>query len=125
MNEIATILYDFVVWLWTLNGFRAIAGSIGLSVGSAACAAIYSPDDSFSFKKFFEFLWKKVVPFGILYGVAKSVSIADPSLAWLNEVAWGALMTNLGISVADNLRVLGVPVPEDVLGRGVKYLLRK
>jgi phage-related holin len=122
MNDVATMLYDFVMWLWTLNGFRVLLGAICVSVGSAVAAAVYDPDDAFSFKKFFEFLWKKVVPFGLLYGVAKAASIADPTWAWLNEAAWGILMLNLGISVADNLRRLGVPVPDDVAGRALKAL---
>jgi len=125
MNDVAALIYDSIVWLWTLDGFRAILLTIGASVGLAVAAAIYDTDDKFSFKKFFEFLWRKVVPFGVLYGAAKAISVADPAWAWLNEVAGGAMMTNLSISIADNLRILGLPIPEDIADKSLAMLRSK
>ena len=39
--------------------------------------------------------------------------------------AGGAMMTNLSISIADNLRILGLPIPEDIADKSLAMLRSK
>lgn len=108
-------LQEIALWLWSLDGVKFIVGHTLVNVAVAISAAVRDESDGFQFARLLDFLGKKLTPYVLVFGVAQWQG-ADAGLDWLAPAAWVLIEVTLTADLADNLKRLGVPVPERVLG---------
>lgn len=98
--------------LWALPEVQFLVYHILLNVAVAVAAAIV--EGSFAFARLSEFLYKKVLPFLVVYAGARAVGNAA-NLAWLAASVFALLETRLLADLIDNLERLGIPIPDALL----------
>lgn len=102
-------LLAVLMWLWAFWQVKFILAHVGINVTAAVAATIYSGE--FVLAKTGEFLYRKALPFVLLFGVAAALGEAA-DLGWLSIAAWAALELILLGDLADNLARLGLSLPE-------------
>lgn len=105
---------EILVWLWSFWQTQFLVIHIGANLVVALAAAIYTGE--FMLAKVGEFLYKKVLPFVLVFGFCAGLGEAA-GLGWLAIAAWAALEANLLGDLADNLAKLGLPMPEALTKR--------
>jgi hypothetical protein len=101
-------LVAFLLMLWGSAQVKFMLGHIAVNVVAAVAAAIVAKE--FFWGRIGEFLYRKILPFGMVYIVAVAVGDAA-GMAWLATAVWGILEVNLFGDLADSLAKLGVPLP--------------
>lgn len=103
---------EFFVWLWSLDGVKIIALHTIVNVAVAVMAAIHVGE--LRLHKLAEFLYRKLLPFVVVYGIVKVIG-ADAGLDWLAPAVFGIIEVTLASDLAENLARLGIPMPEAVM----------
>lgn len=129
----ADSIITFLVWLWTLDGVRFIAGHTVLNLVVAVAAALRTGE--FQPYKLAEFLRKKLAPYVLIYGVIKALSVEAQSpdghllgiglqgFDWLAASSFALIEISLAADLAENLAALGVPMPDSIKRLVVKQQL--
>ena len=105
----------WLAWVWTLVGVRFIVGHVLVNLVVAIAAGMYTGE--FQLKRVGEFLYRKLAPYVLVYAAVKAIGI-DAGLEELAGAVWVIIEVTLAGDLAENLKVLGVPVPEWLLGGG-------
>lgn len=67
-----------------------------------------------------DFVWDRVVPFVVGYGVVALIATVNPELAVVRDFVWAALTAALLGYVLVNLKELGVPLPTMLANKRVE-----
>jgi len=105
-------IQNAVVFLWMMNEVRFIVYHVLLNLGIALAAAIRTGE--FKFYKVGEFLYKKLLPFVLLYAFARGLG-ETANQGWLSITTLGLIEFTLAADMVENLARLGVPIPEGIL----------
>ena len=105
-------LWHLVVALWMMSSVQFIVYHVLLNVAVALAAAIRTGE--FKFYKVGEFLYKKLLPFVLVYAVARGLG-ETANQGWLAVTVLGLIEMALAADLVENLALLGVPIPEAVL----------
>jgi phage-related holin len=103
---------EFFVWLWSLDGVKMITLHTIVNVVVAVMAAIHVGE--LRLHKLAEFLYRKLLPYVIIYGVVKVIGV-DAGLDWLAPAVFTIIEITLASDLAENLARLGIPMPEAVM----------
>ena len=110
------VVWDFVhtaiVFLWAMGSVQFIVYHVLLNVAVALAAAIRTGE--FKFYRVWEFLYRKLLPFVLVYGVARGLG-ETANQGWLAVAVMGLIEMSLASDLVENLALLGVPIPEAVL----------
>ena len=104
-------LVDLVVLIWAVWEVQFTVYHILLNLAVALAAAIRT--NTFEFAKMAEFLYRKLLPYLIVFTVASAVSGAL-SIGWLVTVLWALIELSLLGDMVENLKKLGVPIPDEI-----------
>ena len=105
-------LVDLVVLIWAIWEVRFVVCHILLNLSVALAAAIKT--DTFEAAKVAEFLYRKLLPYLIVFAVATAVSGAL-SLGWLVTALWALIEMSLLGDMVENLKKLGIPIPDKIV----------
>lgn len=64
-----------------------------------------------------DWLWNRVVPLMVAYGVAAFLAYSKPELAYLQTAAFGTITLTLLGYILSNLKDFGVNIPEQLAGK--------
>jgi len=101
----------FILWLWGFWEVKVLLLHILLNVAVAIAASVRTSE--FLLGKVAEFLWKKVLPLTAVFGVLAFVG-DTLEVGGLSTATWVALETMLLADLADNLKRLGLPIPDSL-----------
>lgn len=101
----------FIVWLWGFWEVKVLLLHILANVVVAIAASIRT--NEFLLGKLAEFLWRKVLPLVAVFGVLAFVG-DTLEVGGLSTATWLALETLLLADLADNLKKLGLPIPDSL-----------
>jgi len=104
-------LIDLVILIWAIWEVQFTVYHILLNLAVALAAAIRT--NTFEFAKMAEFLYRKLLPYLIVFITASAVSGAL-SIGWLVTVLWALIELSLLGDMVENLKKLGVPIPDEV-----------
>lgn len=104
---------EILLWLWSFGEVKFLLGHIGLNVIVAVAASIYSGE--FLLAKTGEFLYRKVLPYLILFGAFAAMGEAANWVGFVT-IVFGALEAMLVADLLDNLKKFGLPIPSWVKG---------
>jgi hypothetical protein len=104
-------ILEFLTWLWTLAGVKFIVYHTAVNLVVAVAAALKV--GGFKPYKLAEFLTRKLAPYVLIYGAVKAVGM-DIGLEWLSAAAFALIELTLASDLAENLDLLGIPMPEAV-----------
>jgi hypothetical protein len=106
--EVLEVVKTWLLWLWSQWQTQVLVYHIGLNVVVAGAASIHSGE--FVLAKFPEFLWKKILPYVMVYGAFAFAGDAIGQGAVATSV-WGLITAALLGDLMDNLAKFGLPVP--------------
>jgi len=110
------MVWDFVhnaiVFLWAMVSVQFIVYHVLLNLGVALAAAIRTGE--FKFYRVWEFLYRKLLPFVLVYGVARGLG-ETANQGWLAVAVMGLIEMSLAADLVENLARLGVPIPDAIL----------
>lgn len=104
-------LQAFVATIVAIPEVKFLGAHVLLNVVVAIAAAIHTAE--FKFHKLAEFLWRKLLPFVIVYTVARLLGDAAQQ-SWLAVAVMVLIETSLLADLGENLIKLGIKVPESV-----------
>lgn len=109
VSNVFESIAEFFVWLWGLWYVKVLVLHVIVNVVVAVMAGIRS--GNFVLAKLWQFLWKKVMPLVGTFAVftAFGESINQPAIA---PVVWILIETMLVSDLLDNLKKMGVPIPD-------------
>lgn len=107
--EYLLVIQDALLVVWGDVAVQFIVYHILLNVVLALAAAIATND--FKFYKLWEFLYKKIVPMVIVYTAARLLA-EGAGKPWLATAVLVVLETRLLADLIENLKKLGVPIPD-------------
>ena len=99
----------WLVWLWGQWQTQFLVFHILGNFIVAVAVTIYTGE--FLLGKLGQFLYKKVLPFVLIYAAFAFIGEAA-NLAWVATGAWAMLESLLVADLLDNLRKIGLPIPE-------------
>ena len=104
-SELVLAVKEFAVYLWAQPETKIIVGSVFLNLVVAIAASIYL--GTFRLYKTAEFLYRKLLPYTLIYGAARLVANwIDAS--WLATTAFAALQAGLLSDLLENLASIGI-----------------
>jgi phage-related holin len=103
---------SFLVQLWSFPQTQITIYHVLINVVVALAAAIRAKD--LDINRIGEFLYRKLLPFIMVYAVVVPFS-EQTGLSWLVTSAWAVIELTLLTDLLDNLKVLGVPIPDAVM----------
>ena len=110
------MVWDFVhnaiVFLWMMSAVQFIVYHVLLNLGVALAAAIRTGE--FKFYRVWEFLYRKLLPFVLVYGFARGLG-ETANRGWLAVAVLGLIEMALAADLVENLSRLGVPIPDAIL----------
>jgi len=115
MGELMAVwewIQNLAVALWLMTSVQFIVYHVLLNVAIALAAAIRTGE--FKFYKVGEFLYRKLLPFVLVYGVARGLG-ETANQGWLAVAVMGLIEMSLAADLVENLARLGVPIPDAIL----------
>ena len=109
--DVLAWLQNTLLWLWAQWQVKVLVAHIGLNVVVALAATIRSGE--FVLGKVPEFLYKKILPLVATYTAFSVFGEATGQTA-IATGTWGLLETLLLNDTFDNLKKLGINVPESL-----------
>jgi len=109
VDAVGAWLLNALAWIWSFWQTRFLLAHIGANVVVATSVSIYTKE--FVLAKSGTFLYRKVLPFLLIYGFCAAFATAA-QLEWLMLAAWAALELILLGDLADNLSKLGIKIPD-------------
>jgi phage-related holin len=108
VSSVFESIAEFFVWLWGLWYVKVLVLHVIVNVIVAVMAGIRT--EKFVLAKLWEFLYRKVLPLVGTFAVftAFGESINQPAIA---PVVWILIETMLVSDLLDNLKKMGVPIP--------------
>jgi phage-related holin len=108
VSNVFESIAEFFVWLWSLWYVKVLVLHVIVNVIVAVMAGIRT--EKFVLAKLWEFLYRKVLPLVGVFAVftAFGESINQPAIA---PVVWILIETMLVSDLLDNLKKMGVPIP--------------
>ncbi len=110
-EEVWEAILAFLTMVWTYDGVKWIVFHVLLNTVAALAVSIYTGE--FILGKFFEFLYRKLLPYVLLYYVAKLVGM-EVGQEWIAPACWAIIGATLLGDLADNALKLNLPLPEKV-----------
>lgn len=107
--EIWSEVIKFLEWLWGFWQVPFLVCHIALNVVVAVSASVYTGE--FCLGKTGEFLYRKVVPYIMLFAAFAGLGEAA-NLGAITGTAFVALEGMLFADLLDNLKKLGLPIPD-------------
>lgn len=108
--------FDFVAWVigvsqwvWGFWQTKFLLAQIGLNFVLAVAVTIRTGE--FVLARTAEVLYRKVLPYLLIFAFLAAFGNAI-NLEWLTTASWLLLVASLTSDMLDNLRKLGVPIPE-------------
>jgi len=101
-------LRDLIEQLWNDPAVKFIL--VNILINTALAVALSLRDKTFDLKLFGAFLWDKIVPYGVVYAVARAVGDLS-NLGWLAPAVFAIIEAQLLGKLAEHLSRLGIPVP--------------
>ena len=115
MEQLVAV-WDFVqnaiVFLWGMSSVQFIVYHVLLNLGVALAAAIRTGE--FKFYRVWEFLYRKLLPFVLVYAFARGLG-ETANQGWLAVTVLGLIEMTLAADMVENLALLGVPIPDAIL----------
>ena len=111
VDAVGAWLLNFFVWIWSFWQTQFLLAHIGANVVVAVAVSIYT--GQFVLAKTGEFLYKKVLPFVLVFAFCAALGEAA-GLQWLMVAAWAGLELMLFGDLADNLSKLGIKIPDSL-----------
>ena len=108
-QTILAFLKSLLVLVWSLAGVKFIIGNVLVNVVVALAAA--QATKSVDLSKLAEFLTRKLLPYVVVYFIAKVFGDAA-GLGWLSAAVFAVIEITLIKNLTENLALLGVPMPE-------------
>ena len=108
-HEWWSAIVAFFAGIWAMWEVKFLVAHICVNVVVAVAAAIHL--DEFQLAKIGEFLYRKLLPYLMVWIVA-SIAASAANMGALALAAWAILELNLVGDLADNLARLGIPIPE-------------
>ena len=105
-------LGSLIVAIWNVWEVQFVVYHVLLNLAVALAAAINT--DTFEFAKVAEFLYRKLLPYLIVFAVASTAG-ASLGMAWLATAVWALIEMSLIGDLVDNLKKLGIPIPAGVV----------
>lgn len=99
----------FLAWIWSFWQVKFLLAHIGLNVVAAVAASIYGGE--FLLGKLGEFLYKKVLPYVLIFAAFAGMGAAA-NLGALTNVAFVGLEAMLLADLLDNLKKMGLKIPD-------------
>lgn len=105
--------------IWTWQHFVDLADGVKLNlmmalifanVATGIAVGIYT--GQFLFKKVGDFLLKRLIPAVLGYAAVIAVGMADDAWKVFIPVVWAFIITMLTAAVLENLKELGLPIPD-------------
>ena len=109
VNEVLRWLQETALWLWGQWQVKVLVSHVLLNAVVALAATIKTGE--FVLAKVPEFLYKKILPLVGVYTAFAAFGEATGQTA-IATTAWGLLETALTSDLFDNLKKLGVAIPE-------------
>jgi len=99
----------WLLWLWSQWQVQALVAHVLVNLVVAVAASIRTGE--FVLAKTGEFLWKKLLPLVLVYGAFATggEAIGQSGVA---TATWATIFVVLLGDLADNLKKLGLPIPE-------------
>ena len=105
-----------------LNQYASLIDGVKLTLLLALIAtnfitgiAVAIKTNTFHLKKMAEFLYSRVLPYVVGYLGVGIIGLVDQSWAWAVTAVWAVILVTLVGAVLQNLRELGIRIP-DILG---------
>jgi len=105
-------LGSLIVAIWSVWEVQFVVYHVLLNLAVALAAAINT--DTFEFAKVAEFLYRKLLPYLIVFAVASTAGVSL-GMAWLATAVWALIEMSLIGDLVDNLKKLGIPIPAGVV----------
>lgn len=109
MEDVLETLEWAMRWLWSQWQVKVLVAHVLVNVVLAVAVSVRTGE--FVLAKAATFLWRKVLPLVLVYGAFAFAGDAL-GLGGVAVATWALLETVLLGDMMDNLRKLGVPVPE-------------
>ncbi len=101
-------IIEYLRWLWTLDGVKGLTIHVLINLGVALAAALRTGE--FKPHKLAEFLFRKLAPYVLVYGMVKAIAMDTPQ-AWLATAALVVIETTLLADLIENAEKLGLRLP--------------
>jgi hypothetical protein len=114
LAELQAVLRMIVSWP------EARAITVGVLLNTSLAVAIAIRRDEFDFRRLWQFLWNRLTPYLITYGVARLVADGT-EWAWVTPAVFAVLQVSLAGDIVAKLQDLGIPIPpsaQKLLGNG-------
>ena len=105
-------LKDLFLSIWAIREVRFTVYHILLNFVVALAAAVRT--NTFEFAKVGEFLYRKLLPFLMVFAASAAASEAL-SVQWLVTITWGLVELSLTGDMVGNLKTLGIPIPDKIV----------
>jgi hypothetical protein len=99
----------WLAWVWAFWETKFIVSHIGLNVVAATAATIYTGE--FRLGKLGEFLYKKILPYILLFGAFAGFGEAA-NLSGMATLAFAGIESMLLADLLDNLRMVGLKLKD-------------
>ena len=106
---------DIIVSIYNQPYVKYLVALIVANLALGILASLRAGD--FRLTKVADWLWSRVVPLLVGYGVAAFLAYSNAELAWLKDAAFGTLTLTLLGYILSNLRDFGVNLPDQVAGK--------
>jgi len=107
---------EFFRWLASIPEVKVIGGHVLFNTMVAVAVALYTGD--FQFKRLWEFFYRKLAPYVLVYGAARLFGDATGT-SGLAATLFAMIEAMLVADLADNLGKIGIKWPESV-ARAIK-----
>ena len=111
--EYLLAVQEVLLAIWGDVVVKFIVCHILLNVVLALAAAIAT--SNFRLYRLWVFLYRKIIPMVVVYSVARLIA-RGAGVPWLATAVLVVLETRLFADLLENLKKLGVPVPDRVMG---------
>lgn len=108
LDSVLALVQVWALWFWSFLEVKILLLHIALNLIVAIAASIRTGE--FLLGKVAQFLWKKVLPLAIVFGGFALVGDAL-DMRGIATTTWGLLETMLISDLSENLKKLGIPVP--------------
>lgn len=106
--QIWEAILAFFAVVWTYDGVKFLIYHVLLNTAVALAVSIYTGE--FVLEKLFRFLYRKLLPYVVLYYVAKLVGM-EVGQEWIAAACWAIIELTLLGDLADNVLKIGLPLP--------------
>lgn len=106
---------DIIVSIYNQPYVKYLVALIAANLVLGILASLRNGD--FKLTRLADWLWSRVIPLLVGYGVAAFLAYSNPDLAWLKEAAFGTLTLTLLGYILSNLRDFGVNLPDQVASK--------